>query len=359
MKKYRKIKVVEIIPTLKTGGAENVTKFICKYLDRSKFDLSLFCLYDTPKHNWPKNIDIIFFSKKRGFDPILTWRLRKKLLEKNPDIVHNHTLSSLLYLIPAILLAGKKKLVHTIHNDLRFYLGPLFWTIIFYLFKIYTVNLSSSLNIFLQKSPRNINIANGIELKKYLSVKSGNSSGKNILSIGRFENQKNPILLVRVFSNILRYDKNFHLTMVGTGSLEKRVRKEIKRLNLTKKIILVNQKVEPRIYFQFADYLMLTSRWEGMPLTIIEAMAAGLIVFTTPVGAIKDLISSGKNGFIFKDRSPREMAKFFINRSKKDIFISRCKKKAIKSSLNFSSKAMVTNYEKFFRTITTNNNVNL
>ncbi|MFH1854964.1 MAG: glycosyltransferase [bacterium] len=350
MKKDRKIKVVEVIPTLHSGGAENVTKFICKYLDRSKFDLTLFCFYKSPKYNWPKDLNIIFLHKKKGIDLNLITRLKNNLNKIQPDIIHCHNLNSLLYVIFARTLFHRPRIVQTIHNDLEKHSNSIFWKIIFIIFKIYTVNLSPKINRCLQSRKENFNIANGIELNKFSKPRT-NVEVKQIVNIGRLEKQKNHIFLIKAFGYIAKHDKNLKLIIAGQGTLEKKIKKEVKKLHLQSRVKIIPKHVDSAKLFKKSDYYISSSFWEGMPLVIIEALASGLAVFSTPAGATEDLIKNNYNGFIYRGKTPEDLADLFVKESQDKKKIQKIRKNSIKSSTYFSAQIMTKKYEKVFKAL--------
>lgn len=329
------------------GGAENVSKSICTNINRKNFEISVISLYRLETDRWPKNIKYYSLCKKnRGFDFRIIARLKKILSDEKPDIIHCHSHYNLAYVIPANFFSSKSIIIQTIHNNLDFYLGQNIWGIIFKMFKIIPVNFSKEMNPKIQKIKNSKNILNGIDLKRFsISRRLGNE--KKILFLGRLEKQKNPLLALDFFSELLKIDSDFRMTMIGRGSLEKHLQDKAKELSLEKKLKFIFDSVKPENFFFTHNYFLISSSWEGMPLLAMEAMAAGMIVFSMPVGAMKSIVKHKKTGFLFKSKNSEEMAKQFLNDLKNsDQFeIKKCMRKV---SYNFSEKKMVDNYEKLF-----------
>ncbi len=101
--------------------------------------------------------------------------------------------------------------------------------------------------------------------------------GKTVVGhIGRFSKQKNHALLLPVFAKIKEKDSNAKLVLVGTGELEGQIRTLAKELGISDDVIMTGVREDVPALLSAMDVLVLTSLYEGMPNTIIEAQATGL-----------------------------------------------------------------------------------
>ncbi len=123
---------------------------------------------------------------------------------------------------------------------------------------------------------RYVVVPNGIDLEKFSCPDRTKHQRTEILFIGRFEPQKNPTFAVRAFSEYLKIDPTAHMTMIGKGGLNNDVRAEIERLNLSKRVDVVSETDETPKYYRAADLLLAPSLFEGMPIVLVEAQAAGV-----------------------------------------------------------------------------------
>lgn len=343
MKSLNKIKVVEFIPRLTVGGAENVLKTICKKIDYKKFELIVISLYDLPNDTWPVGPNYYYLGKnKKGFNFQALKKLISLLGSKRPDVIHNHFFHLFIYLIPANILSCRAPIAQTIHNTLRHSSLEYLWRIFFEVFKITPVNLSANLNPIIQRIGKSTVIANSVDLKRFKFMNKRRN--KKILFIGRFEKQKNPILALKFLAKVCDKDKEYSMTMIGQGSLDKKILKTAHMLEIRKKIKIINGSVDPLPFYRTHAFFLITSDWEGMPLVAIEAVATGLKIFSTKAGAVPSVVSG--SGHIFPSRDPSEMANFFIK---------NCEEKFKNSSENFKQKfseeTMVKKYEKLFLTL--------
>jgi len=348
MNQKRLIKIIEVTPTLDVGGAENITRYICKYLNRESFDLSVFCFYRSSRKLWSKNIKITFLNKRKSLDPTLIVSLRHKIKELNPDIIHCHNLNSTIYVCLANL-GLRPKIVQTVHNDLVKHSNITFWRIVYKIFHVYIVNLSRRLNPSLQNNNRNFIVANGIETIKNSKCKK--KFGKTILNIGRLEKQKNHQMLLSIFFEIIKRDNGYRLTIVGSGTQKDKIMQLIKKLSLTKYVDLITNPIETQTIYKKYSFYMSASSWEGMPLTIIEAQSEGLIVFSSDCGATRDLIKNNITGFILPTKTTSKSAEFFLRKTKDKQALEKVSINAHDTAKYFTAQIMTRRYEKLFQKI--------
>ena len=351
----KKIKVFQIIPKFVTAGAETMCENLSEELIKLNVDLTIISLYkfksDITKRLEDNNIKIIYLDKKRGLDLSIIFKIKKIIDKLKPDIIHTH-LYVLEYVVPAVILSKYKKIkiVHTIHNiasmeapkRLQF-----FQRIFFKKKMVYPVAISEKVNSSIRELygiKYAITIYNGVNLAKCKIKKSFESCHK-IVHIGRFENQKNHIFLINLFKNKKIYE-NFELYLVGDGSLKQNIEEMIKTYNLEEKIHLVGNLPDCYEMLYNSDIFILPSKWEGMPMTIVEAMGTGIPIVASPVGGIPDMIKNGENGFLCNTID--EYEKILIKLKNDENLRKKISKNEIKSSENFSSKKMAQKYYEYY-----------
>lgn len=131
-----------------------------------------------------------------------------------------------------------------------------------------------------------------------------------IVSVGRFDEQKNQKLLIRAFSKIANDYMDYKLVIYGEGKLRKDLEDYIKKLKLEDKVFLPGEKHNIKELIYKAKLFVLSSDYEGIPNSLMEAMALGLPVISTdcPVGGPRMLIQNGINGLLTKVNSDEELA---------------------------------------------------
>lgn len=136
-----------------------------------------------------------------------------------------------------------------------------------------------------------------------------NVKTKVFINIGRQEEQKNQLMLVDAFQQLMHKDRaDAILLIMGGGrnnevslSIQKKL-KEIAENN--EGVFLLGEKKNATDYLQVADFFCLSSLFEGMPITLIEAFATGTIPVCTPVGGIPEMLQDLDKGLCSKSVSP-------------------------------------------------------
>lgn len=130
------------------------------------------------------------------------------------------------------------------------------------------------------------------------NAKDDMSKGKiKLVNVARIQPQKNQIELVKAIDDLNKRNFEVHLYIVGADDTPEASQiRELKSSNTT----LLGRKLNPRDYIAYADAFILSSKYEGLPLTLIECFATGKIPICTPVGGIPDLVKDGVNGLLAK-----------------------------------------------------------
>lgn len=130
---------------------------------------------------------------------------------------------------------------------------------------------------------------------------SGKSSltNKKIITLGRLVNQKNHASLITAFSKVVKHHPDWTLEIYGKGGLKKALQKQIETLNLSDNVKLKGGNHHPRELYLESSIFVLSSKFEGFGVVLIEAMECGVPVvsYDCPCGP-KDIITDGTDGFL-------------------------------------------------------------
>jgi len=126
-----------------------------------------------------------------------------------------------------------------------------------------------------------------------------------LVSVGRLDHQKNPILMLDAFCEVVKAFPDARLIMVGEGVLKETVEKQIISLGLDQRVILTGLLPQGEIadLLRVADLFVLSSAYEGMPMCVLEAMGCGVPAATTDVGEVRRVVLPGRNGEIAKEQT--------------------------------------------------------
>jgi glycosyltransferase involved in cell wall biosynthesis len=312
-----KIKVVHIVPMLSPGGAERVAVHIVRGLDRQRYEPAVISFTgrlgcDLDHLLEEAGIEVRYLGKRPGFDYRMYYRLPPVLKECQPDIVHTH-LHVLRYALPFLFLCKKASLLHTVHNLAEREIEPkLRWLQRYALnHGVVPVAVAEEVAVslgHLYGIQRCRVISNGIPTDRYARPQIPREEwraregfgDKDVLfvCVARFAPQKNHALLLKAFAQGPASDPNAHLVLVGEGALREQLEQQAKNLGLASQAHFLGLRTDIPDVLAAMDAFVLSSDYEGNPLSVMEAMASGLPIVSTAAGGVRDLFESGKEGLI-------------------------------------------------------------
>ena len=138
------------------------------------------------------------------------------------------------------------------------------------------------------------------------------SSDKTLISIGRLSKQKNFSFLIDTFHKLQKKRPNLNLVIIGDGENKKKLKDQIQRLNLNKKVFLLGFKKNIFDYLKNSKMFILPSLWEDPGFVLVEAGYMNLTILSSdcPNGP-EELLNNKKNGFLFKTNSFEDFIKNF------------------------------------------------
>ena len=349
------MKVVQIIPNFSLAGAEIMCENLIYSLRERGVDVVAISMFDLQtaitERLESKGVKIIYLGKKMGLDLSMFKKFYKVLKEENPDVIHTH-INTAQYAVPAALRLKIKCKVHTVHNIAKKENGKLTRLLSKRWFKrrkVVPVALSSIVqdsiveeyNLKREKVPI---IFNGIDLSK-CKQKKDYSIGDvfKILHIGRFYEQKNHKGLIEAFALFHKKYPNSELQLIGDRGNREEIEAFVREKGLTQSIKFLGEQKNVYGYLQEADLFALPSLYEGVPMTLIEAMGTGLPIVATRVGGIPDMLTDGESAILTEvdvERVAQAFAAFAEDEEKRRTFGLHAKEE----SLKFSAKTMTEKY---------------
>lgn len=323
-------------------------------------EVIVYCLYncDTPivKKLQNEGIIIRFFDKKPGFDIKLILRLRRALKLDKASIVHSH-----LYALPYIFLATLLKrplikLIHTVHTiPSKEYgaMNKLFNKGLYQSGRVIPVAISPEIKheievAFQLPSNRIPMVYNGIETKLYQRKNDYSLHLPIVVThVGSFKEAKNHFFLLSEFSRLLEKRPNVLLRLVGDGELRSNIEGLIEKLHVKEKVELLGMRSDIPQLLELSDLFVLPSKWEGMPMALIEAMCAGLPVIVTPVGGIIDMVEDNING-LYTTEQENDLSSKMLQLIENEDLRARLGNRAARDSFHYSTENMVESYLKVY-----------
>lgn len=146
-----------------------------------------------------------------------------------------------------------------------------------------------------------------IDDEKFSNIKT-----KKIIAVGRLVNQKNFELLIRAFKVVLE-SIDAHLIIIGEGEKRDKLVKQIEELNLSNKVYLAGFKINPHNYVKNSDLFVLSSLYEGLPNSLIEAIAVDTpVIATNCLSGPSEILLDGEGGDLIEVENERQLAKSMI-----------------------------------------------
>jgi glycosyltransferase involved in cell wall biosynthesis len=311
----KKIRVVHIVPMLSPGGAERVAVHIVRGLNRQRYEPAVIsftgrlgCDLDALLEE--DGVEVRYLGKRPGFDYRVFSRLHRALRDSHPDIIHTH-LHVLRYALPSMLVLKYASRLHTVHNLAEREIEPgLRWLQRYALsHRVVPVAVAKEVALSVERLygiPRCQVISNCIPTDYYTCPRTSRGvwraregfEDNDILfvCVGRFAPQKNHALLLKAFALGPASNSNAHLVLVGAGALQGQLEAQAKNLGLARQAHFLGLRTDIPDVLGAMDVFVLSSDYEGNPLSVMEAMASGLPIVSTAVGGVPDLFESGKEG---------------------------------------------------------------
>jgi glycosyltransferase involved in cell wall biosynthesis len=167
-----------------------------------------------------------------------------------------------------------------------------------------------------------LTVHNGISLQEFVPDQSGGAVIRTRLGIrpdefvlvcaARLSPEKRIDILLSAMSQIIQKDRSLKCIIIGEGDLEETLLEQVKLLGLSSHVFFEGFQADVRPYLSAADAFVLTSRIEGLPFSVLEAMACGLPCVVTNVGGNAEAVAHNVNGFVVSPGSPDEVAQAIL-----------------------------------------------
>jgi glycosyltransferase involved in cell wall biosynthesis len=320
-----KITVLCFISSLAGGGAERVMVDLLSNIDRSRFEPTLVLLYpyeDSPyKQNLPQDLRVVVVDRKSDSVPA---KLRQALAffqavrKEKPDVIlsmltHNNImalLSGLLFRIRVIACEHNTLSEVTKTEEGGKIMGMpvalMVKTLYRFADKIIAVSegIKSDLISAFRLSPDAVQtIYNPVDLDRFRSLLHDSpvhpfftEQKPVVIAMGRLTQQKGFDMLLKAFSRVLSA-ADARLVIMGEGPQRTSLEELVKELGIEEKVSLSGFQRNPYAMLAHSDIFVLSSRYEGLPMAMLEAMACGLPVIATDCrSGPREILQNGECG---------------------------------------------------------------
>jgi glycosyltransferase involved in cell wall biosynthesis len=330
----RRTRLVHIITRLELGGAQQNTLYCVEHHDRERFEVALVAgeggMLDSEASRI-SNADVRLVPWLRHpiaplADVRAVFRLASWLRSHRIDVVHTHSSKAGIVGRLAARLAGVPVVIHTVHgwsfNDTQSKVVRAAFVRLERLAARWSHRL-----VVVSSRNRDTGLAHGIGAPElYRTVHSGISIDqfrrprgvRNAMRaslgygehdvvvgcVGNLKPQKGPLDFVEAAAAALRLNRRLRFVVVGDGPLREDVERRVEELGLREHFRLLGWRRDVGDLLQALDVFLLTSRFEGLPRSVLQAMAAGVPVVATEVDGTPEVVRHEETGLLIPPGAP-------------------------------------------------------
>lgn len=331
----RKINVLFVLIQLKTGGSERVVLDLARNLDRSLFNVhaAFFSGGQLQGAFGEACRGLFHIHKKKGFDPGAIMQLSKIIQQKHIAVINAHHYMPFFYSYLGSRIFHKRKLIYTEHSVAE--VEGISSSFQKWICNTMLYNTSAVIGVsagitesfkreFPTHSEKVFNISNGVDIRCFAKPTDRDKvrTEWGILPehfvmgmVANFRKVKNHACLIRAFGRLIKTYPHIRLVLVGRGypedteNSEQEINQLIHSYKLENRVILTGYQEDiPSILCLF-DVFCLPSFSEGLPVSILEAMAATIPVVGSDVRGIREVISPEVTGLMFPSDNDDALAR--------------------------------------------------
>lgn len=361
-----KPRVVHIIDRLPPDGAERLLCEVLRYRSDG-LDYQVVCLAEGGVFEpviRAMGVPVTILGKRRGIDLRLVWRLWRWLRNSKPQIVHTHLFTADTWGRLVARLAGVPLVFSTVHS-VNSWQGRVH-RLVDRTLALFTTRLIACTAQVAEKlhnqdgidARRIVTLANGVDLQRFADVtpvdierELGASGGGPWLAVlGRLEPVKGQAYLLECLALLRDQGIEFRCVLIGDGPERESLVEKVTRLQLADRVYLAGFRDEVPAWLAAIDVLVMPSRWEGLPMALLEAMALGKPVVAHAVGGIPDVVRDGQEGLLVPPHHPQQMMQALARLLGDAALRAQMGANALsRVRSHYSAEALARAYEKLYR----------
>jgi sugar transferase (PEP-CTERM/EpsH1 system associated) len=309
------IKVLHLIQGLEIGGLENMVVSLSKGVNRCLYQPAI-CCYDTLgtlASSLNGTVNVHFLKRNQGIDYTYPFKLAKLLRKEKVHILHLHNSTAFFYGVIAGGIARVPVIVYTEHArdvfpNLKVRIADKFLSLFTNKVIVVADFLKKNLIKYEWFNPSKVmTIYNGIDGSKFKAefdkseIKRGLGLSENSRIIGmvaRLDPIKNHKSLIMSMQSVIKKFPEAILLIIGDGPIRNELEVFVEKCDLKKNVTFLWTRHDIPQLLSVMDIFVLCSMSEGLPITLLEAMAGGKPIVATRVGGIPEVIEHNINGLL-------------------------------------------------------------
>jgi glycosyltransferase involved in cell wall biosynthesis len=353
------MKIAHVVDSMEVGGAETLVSQMCRLQREQGHDPSVYAVLTLGPLG--EQMQAEGFAVRANVGRHLTDSLRTFyhiFKESHPDVVHLHNPTPTVYAAIAARMAGVPCIVSTRHSlvapprrlvaELKYAVAATCCDWIVGICDATTNNIKSIGSIPARKIARIYNGA--VPLHRVPEGRWPPKAGFTLVFVGRLAPVKNHGLLLNAFHLALASMPDLRLWMVGDGSERGPLEKMAAELGISAQVTFWGQQLDVAPFFSAADAFIMSSKSEGLPMSLLQAFSLGLPAIVTDVGGMGEVVRLAKTGFTAPVTDPAGMAAAILRLVRSDTEREHFSANAKEAFLSrFTLQAMVDAYMDLYR----------
>lgn len=313
-------------------------------------------------------IHIYIIYMRRRFKIIHTHSSKAGIIGRWAAFIYNFTTFG------SRLKAEGSKVVHTVHgwsfNDYQNFLVKRFFILLEKITAVFTTkiicvskkDIETGLKYKIAPREKFVLIKYGIPLCQFKNSNCNKTGKKKELGINNedpvigmiscLKPQKSPLDYVKACIDVYNKIPRVNFLLIGDGVLKKRCKSELNKFQLNGRFIFTGWRMDISEILNIIDIVVLTSKWEGLPIVIIEALSKGKPIIATDVGGSRELVKDGVTGYITKPMEYRDTSARILNMLEDRNSFLKMQEEAFKSIDNsFDISTMAHNIDNLYRNL--------
>lgn len=360
-----KVTVWYLIPTLEVGGAEKTLVDLANNLDRDRFDVTVWTIVDsgTLREDLDEEISYRSLRASGKLDIRAVLKFWLAVRDENPDIIQSFTFfdNVLARTVKAVnsrtsIITG----VRTVVEDESFSRALVDRLTIRLSDRIVSNSEAGAEHIIDRGAPaESVEVIwNGRDIEFYgdgeatqdlFDALSLNQRFPIVGTVGRLVERKGHYDLLEAWPQVLASHPSAQLLIVGDGPEHEALRQRSTELGCSDSVVLPGRRKDIPDILDAVDVFIYPSHYEGLPGALLEAMAAGLPIVTTPVDGCAELVHDGEHGLHVPPKDPTKLAGAISRYLSNDELSKRMGKAAeTRASESFAVESMVSQFQELY-----------
>jgi glycosyltransferase involved in cell wall biosynthesis len=353
------MKIAHVVDSMEVGGAETLVSQMCHLQREQGHTPSVYAVLTLGPLGERMQQEGFAVQPHVGRNlPDATRNFFQIFKELRPDAVHLHNPTPTVYAAMAARMAGVPSIISTRHSlvarprrllvELKYAVAAGFCD--------WVVGICDA-------TANNVKSIHSVPARKIVRVYNGSApvsrvtkelwppkTGFTLVYVGRLEPVKNHSLLLNAFRDALSFMPGLRLWMVGDGSERKTMESLTAKLGIASQVTFWGQQLDVAPFFSAADAFIMSSKSEGLPMSLLQAFSMGLPAIVTDVGGMAEVVRMAEAGFTVPATDPAGMAAAILRLASSEAERAQFSANAEEAfHTRFSLQAMVDAYMNLYR----------